>query len=59
MSDYKTTTTGIVMVVGSLTALIYAVRSKSLDQATVTGSLTGIFGGIGLIFAKDSTKNKQ
>jgi hypothetical protein len=53
MKSWKTTMAGILAIVGGVTGLIFAVTSHTINQATVTGAVTAILTGIGLIFAKD------
>ena len=54
MKNWKTTSTGITMVVAGLVGLYYAVKTGNVNEASITASLGSILGGIGLIFAKDS-----
>jgi hypothetical protein len=54
MKNWKTTSTGIVMVAGAIAAIVF--RTGPITAELFTGSLTGLLGGIGLIFAKDFDK---
>ena len=54
MKNWKTTSTGITMVVGGVVGFYLAIKSNSVNEGTITGCLTAILGGIGLILAKDS-----
>ena len=54
MKNWKTTSTGITMIVGGIVGIYFAAKSGNLNEGTVTGSITAILGGIGLIFAKDN-----
>lgn len=51
--NWKTTSAGITAIVTGIIGIIYAIKANSLTQEILTGSLLGIIGGIGLIFAKD------
>lgn len=53
MKNWKTTSTGITMVVGGIVGFYFAIKNNSVNEGTVTGCLTAVLGGIGLIFAKD------
>ena len=54
MKSWKTTSTGIVMIAGGLFGLYTIIKSKDVNEVSITASLTAILGGIGLIFAKDN-----
>jgi hypothetical protein len=54
MKNWKTTSTGIVMVAGAIAAIVF--RTGPITAELFTGALTGLLGGIGLIFAKDFDK---
>lgn len=50
MKNWKTTSAGIIAVVGGICTLIFA---KELNQEIITLAATQIIGGIGLFLAKD------
>lgn len=52
--SWKTTSTGILMIVGAIVGLVFAYKGNSINEGTVTGAATAIVGGIGLLAAKDS-----
>lgn len=52
--SWKTTSTGITMILGGLLGLFFSAKSNTLNEATITGSSTAILGGVGLLFAKDN-----
>lgn len=52
--NWKTTSSGLTMIIGSAVHLVFAVKSKSADENTWTISLLAIVAGVGLIFAGDS-----
>lgn len=53
MSSYKTTITGIIAILGGIVTILEALRNGHLDANVLTGALTGITGGAGLLFARD------
>jgi hypothetical protein len=58
MKNWKTTSTGILMIIVGIMGLYYAFTAvPALSQesmtAAITGGITSILGGVGLIFAKD------
>jgi hypothetical protein len=55
ISNWKTTSAGLLLAGGSVIHLIFAVRSHTADENTWTIALTAIVGGIGLIFAGDAS----
>lgn len=52
MKNWKTTSAGIISIVGGAVTLYY--NRHQLTEAIVMGSVTAIISGIGLIFAKDA-----
>jgi len=58
-SNWKTTSAGLVMIIGSVIHVIFAVRSGTATEGVWTASVTAIVAGLGLIFAGDATKGKQ
>lgn len=55
LANWKTTSAGLLLIGGSVIHLVFAVRAGKADEATWTVTLTGVTGGIGLIFAGDAT----
>lgn len=53
MKDWKTTSAGISMITAAIIGVYFA---PVIDAVIVTAAVTGILGGIGLLFSKDSTK---
>jgi len=51
MKNYKTTSAGLVMIIGGIASMAYS--WKHLNPETITAHITGILGGIGLLLAKD------
>lgn len=54
MKNWKTTSTGITMVVAGIVGLYFAAKAGNITEGTVMAGLTSVLGGIGLILAKDS-----
>lgn len=50
--NWKTTSAGIIMVLGGITTLVFA--NHPLTSEAIMGAATAILGGIGLMFAKDN-----
>lgn len=55
VASWKTTSAGLVMIIGSIIHLIFAVRSGTATEGVWTASVTAIVAGIGLILAGDAT----
>jgi hypothetical protein len=53
--NWKTTSAGLLMIIGSTVHLVYAVKDGTANENTWTISLTAVVGGVGLIFAGDSS----
>lgn len=53
--DYKTTSAGILLIVGAVVSIIFNIHN--LTEVIVMASITAIVSGIGLLFAKDSSNN--
>ena len=54
MKNWKTSSAGIVMIVGGVVRFYFAVKSGNFSEEAIMTSVTAILGGIGLLFAKDS-----
>ena len=59
LQNWKTTSAGLVMIVGSVIHLVFAVRAGNATEGVWTASLTAILAGIGLIFAGDSAQSAK
>lgn len=59
LKNWKTTSAGAVMILGSIVHLIFAVKAGRADEATWTTSLTAILAGVGLMFAGDGATSAQ
>jgi hypothetical protein len=58
-AHWKTTSAGLLMILGSVVHLVFAVRAKTADENTWTISLTAILGGIGLMFSGDAANSEK
>jgi hypothetical protein len=58
-AHYKTTSAGLVMILGSVVHLVFAVRAHTADENTWTISLTAIVAGIGLLVSGDASNSEK
>lgn len=54
MKSWKTTSSGISLIIAGTLGLYFAWKNNQLNEASVTASVTSILGGIGLLNAKDN-----
>lgn len=54
MTNWKTTSAGILAIVGGIVRFYFAAKSGSITEEAVITTVTAILTGVGLIFAKDS-----
>lgn len=54
MKNWKTTSTGIAMIVGGIVAIYFASKTNNINEASIMACVTSVLAGIGLIFAKDN-----
>ena len=59
LSNWKTTSAGLAMIISSVIHLAFAIKSKVADEAAWTTGLMGVVGGVGLLAAGDSSKSEQ
>jgi hypothetical protein len=52
--SWKTTSAGILAIIGGVTRLIFAIRSGDFSEEAIMTSATAILAGVGLLFAKDN-----
>lgn len=57
LQNWKTTSAGLTMILGSIVHLIFAIRSHTADENTWTVSLGVVVGGVGLLLAGDADKS--
>jgi hypothetical protein len=55
LKNWKTTSAGLTMIIGSVVHLVFAVKGGTANEMVWTVSLTAIVGGLGLVFAGDSS----
>jgi hypothetical protein len=53
MQDWKTTTSGIAMIMTALGALLLAVSKGTLTSDVISTTFAAVIGGVGLIYAAD------
>lgn len=59
LKNYKTTSAGLAIIIGSVVHLVFAVKGHTGDENTWTTALVAIAGGIGLMFAGDAAASAQ
>jgi len=59
LTNWKTTSAGLTMIIGATVHLIFHVLDKTADEATWKNDLIGITAGIGLMAAGDSAVTKK
>lgn len=52
--SWKTTSAGILAIVGALVGLYFTIKNKTVTAESITGCVSAILVGIGLLLAKDS-----
>ena len=57
LQNWKTTSAGLTMIVGSVVHLVFAARAGTANENTWTISLTAVIGGAGLILAGDASQS--
>lgn len=57
LNNWKTTSTGLVSIIGIVVHLVFTVRAHTADEGTWTASLVGIVLAAGLIFAGDASQS--
>lgn len=58
LASWKTTSAGLIMIIGSAMHLIFTVKDGTANENTWTVSLSTIVGGLGLIFAGDASNSQ-
>lgn len=53
MKNWKTTSTGITMIVGAVIGVYFAYKNNQINEATLTTAITAFLGGVGLLCSKD------
>lgn len=57
MKNWKTTSSGILLIVGAIVAIVFSAIAGTITQGEIMTSVTAILAGIGLFFAKDEDSN--
>jgi uncharacterized membrane protein YbjE (DUF340 family) len=57
--SWKTTSAGILAIVGGLVRGYFAYKSGQLTEEAITTTLTAILSGIGLLFARDNNVTSE
>ena len=57
--NWKTTSAGILAIVGSIVGLVFALKAKQVTTEAITGCITGLLTGIGLLLAADGIGNNS
>lgn len=57
LTNWKTTSAGLVMIIGAVVHLVFCIKSGTDSEGVWTASLTAILGGLGLLFAGDASKS--
>jgi len=58
LTNWKTTSVGLGMIIGSVVHLIFAVKEHNATEGVWTASLGTIVGGVGLLAAGDASKSQ-
>ena len=59
ITNWKTTSAGIIMIAGSIVHLVFSVKASNANENTWTITITAIVGGLGLLLAGDATASVQ
>lgn len=57
LNNWKTTSAGLIIAIQAVIHLGFEIHSKTADENSWMIAVTSIFGGIGLIFAGDSSNS--
>lgn len=57
LSNWKTTSTGLTMMIGAIVHLIFVSKSGKLEETTVMTAVGLFLGGLGLLVAGDGGKS--
>lgn len=55
LANWKTTSAGLAMIIGSVIHLIFTARSGQANENTWTAGVLSVVAGLGLIFAGDAS----
>ena len=54
--SWKTSSAGILMIIGGLVHIGFSIKNKTFTEQDLMAQITLIIGGIGLFFARDNDK---
>jgi len=57
--SWKTTSAGLLAILGAITHVVFAILHKNIDETTVMTAGTAIVGGVGLIAARDNNVTSE
>ena len=57
--SWKTTSAGLLTILGGLTRLVFACKAGNITEESVMTTLTAIVGGLGLVFARDNDRSTE
>lgn len=57
--SWKTTSAGLLTILGGLTRLAFAIKAGNVTEEAVLTTLTAIVGGIGLVLARDNDRTSE
>lgn len=59
IANWKTTSAGIVMILGSIIHLVFSISNHSANENTWTIAMSTMVAGIGLVFAGDASASDK
>ncbi len=59
MKSWKTTSAGILAIVGGIVRFYFAIKSGNITEEAVMTTATAIVSGIGLLFARDNNVTSE
>lgn len=59
LKNWKTTSAGLTMIIGSVVHLIFAIRGHIATEGVWTATFVAVCSGAGLLFAGDASKSKD
>jgi hypothetical protein len=59
LKNWKTTSAGLIMIIGDTVHLVFAIANHQATEGVWTGSLVGLVGGLGLLLAGDASRSQQ
>ena len=59
LTNWKTTSVGVLSIVGGITRLIFAVKAGNISEEAIMTTATAILTGLGLLLARDADKSSE